>query len=417
MELRTFKQAENFLYSQIPSMEKRKFPGEIGLIRTKYLMKLLENPQEKVKVIHLAGTSGKGSTAYLTSHILQELGFKTGLSLSPHLIDIRERFQVNGKFLKKQKFVNYVNQIIPIFEKMKKNYKYGAPTYFELVQAIGFCIYEKEKVDYAIIETGMGGTYDASNVVKSKNKVCVITRIGLDHTRILGSTLAKIVKQKVGIIQKGNPVLALKQRDNVNMVINKRAKKVGTKVFFVNNQKDITTSLKGDFQKENAGIALAVVQHVSKRDKFDFDKTKIINALNSARFPGRFDIRKYKNKTLIIDGAHNPQKMKAFIRSLKKVYPNEKFTFLVAFKKGKKYKKMFSLILDIADKIYVTRFFQGKTNMPQSEDPEEMVMFLKKEGFKAAFVLKDLDQLEGSRVVVTGSLYLAGETYELIDNC
>ena len=176
MKLRNLKEVEEFLFDQIPSFEKRKVPGQVGLDRTKYLMKLLGDPQEKIKIIHIAGTSGKGSTAHYLSQLLGCHGFKVGLSLSPHLVDIRERAQVGGKLLSEKKFVGYMNTLLTAFNKMKK-YEYGTPTYFELVQALAFLAFYKERVDYAVIETGMGGTYDATNVVKNNSKMALITKL------------------------------------------------------------------------------------------------------------------------------------------------------------------------------------------------------------------------------------------------
>lgn len=420
MKFKTFKQAEDFLYSQIPPLKTRKFPGEIGLKRTKYLLDLLNNPQEKIKIIHIAGTSGKGSTAYLISHLLQGLNFKTGLSLSPHLLDIRERFQVNGELISKEKFVFYVNQIIPFFNKMNKDYIHSSPTYFELVQAIGFLIYQKEKVDYAIIETGMGGIYDASNVIKAKNKICVITRMGLDHTNILGKTLKQITKQKAGIIQKGNSVIALKQRNNVNKEILKRTKQKNSKVTFVKTNKKIKTSLKGDFQKENASLAVAVIKHLSKKDNFNLNNRIIKKQLKSATFKGRFDIKKYKGAILIIDGAHNPQKINAFVSSLKSTYPNEKFIFIIAFKRGKDHKDMLDQIIKIASKIYITEFFTDNKNQKLSENKKKISKILMSKGFDNLCLANNIEDAfkgalkEKGKIVITGSLYLVSEIYPIL---
>ena len=248
--LKNFKEAEKYLYSTIPSSYTKKFPGSVGLSRTKKLLESLGNPQEKVNVIHIAGTSGKGSTATMISFILKEKGYKVGLTLSPHVVDIRERVQINNKFLTKEKFTSYLNEIVPFIKKINKQKK-GEITYFEVLQVMAYYIFNKEKVDYAVIETGMGGTYDATNTVSNTDKICVITRIGLDHTNILGTNLTDIAKQKAGIIQKGNEVFALKQTKNINNVFRKRAKKVGAKLILVETNKNIKTSLKGEYQKEN----------------------------------------------------------------------------------------------------------------------------------------------------------------------
>ncbi len=154
MKITTFKQAKQFLYNQIPSTEYR-FPGELGLNRTKYLLKLLGNPQNKLKVIHIAGTSGKGSTAYLISSLLLAHGFKVGLHISPHLTDIRERIQINNELITEKEFTTYVNKLIPVIEEVRKS-SYGTPSYFEIQVAMAYLLYFEKRVDYAVMATGLG---------------------------------------------------------------------------------------------------------------------------------------------------------------------------------------------------------------------------------------------------------------------
>src|SRR3989344_5192458 len=164
--------------------------AEAGFNRAKQLLSLLGNPQNKLKTIHVAGTSGKGSTAMALSHILVAHGFKVGLTVSPHVYDIRERCQINNRAITTKKFQTYLSQILPVIEKLKKRTK--VPTYFEALVALAFVAFAAEEVDYAIVETGMGGLLDATNTVDRDDKLCLLTKIGYDHTQILGNSLEEI---------------------------------------------------------------------------------------------------------------------------------------------------------------------------------------------------------------------------------
>jgi len=436
---------EKFLFDQIPSFE-RKFPGKLGLERTRYLMRLLGDPQERLKMIHIAGTSGKGSTAYFTSLLLRSLGFKVGLTLSPHLIDFRERFQINGGFLSEKKMVSYFNEFLPVFRQMETS-KFGLPTYFEIVQAVAFLIFYKEKVDYAIVEVGMGGTFDATNVVERSDKVCLLTKIGLDHTKTLGGTTTEIARQKAGIIHKGNTVFTVNQRRRVASVFEIFCKRNEAKLIRVRRLfeyknvrveeggiyfdfsfggltiKNLFVSTLGFYQVQNLSLALVAVVYLSKRDGFSLTVEKIRVGTAKVYFPGRFDVKNIKGVSLIIDGAHNPQKMRAFLDSLAKVFPDKKYNFVIAFKRGKDYKKMLSQIQPFAVRVYTTSFFvQSDMKENLSMDEGLIAESLKNMGFGnivlehnpakcLKLALKETGELP---LVITGSLYLAGEIYKAL---
>jgi len=422
--MKTLKDAQKVLFTFIPKQNSDIFPGQFGLKRTSKLLSLLGNPQNKLVIIHIAGTSGKGSTAYLTSLVLSELGFKTGLHLSPHLLDIRERCQINNKLLSEIKFVKYFNEIMPFVNQMKKT-KYGLPTYFEVLVGLAFYIFYKERVNYAIIETGLGGTYDGTNVVKNKNKIVILTKIGKDHTKVLGTTIKEISLQKTGIIQHGNIVISAKQKSNAKKVIEKSCVNNDAKLYYVDKIKSIKLSLRGSYQKENCALALKAVSLLSEREGFIIDKEKIKKILLKARFRGRFDIIKIGNSTVILDGAHNPQKMSAFTSSLKSLYPHKKFHFLVAFKSKKDYKTMLNYIIPIAEKITITNFFiENQDIVHFSEESVEIIAYLNKSKYKNYNVIKNAKNAlkfclnyNHDLLVITGSLYLLSEIYHpLIQN-
>lgn len=422
MIIRTFQQAEKFLALHIPRDSKQTFSGELGLTRAKYFLNLLGRPQEKIKVIHVAGTSGKGSTCYLINRLLLSQGFKVGLHQSPHLTDVRERYQINSQIISKDEFVNYLNRILPIIKMVGKTF-HGQLTYFEILIGMAFLIFSEKKVDYAIMETGLGGRYDGTNVVARKDKLSVLTKIGLDHTNILGKTIVKIALQKAMIINKNSLAISIHQDPKAELVIKKVAKEKQAKILFVDKD-NYKLNLVGDYQMENASLALASVNYLGQRDKFIVDKKNVNKVFETADFPGRFDIKKINNKIVIFDGAHNPQKMEAFIGSLIKKYPNKQFNFLVAFKKGKDYQDMLPIIIPWARKIILTSFYTEDQDMVNvSEEVKVISEYLEKikfNKFKINLSLGKawkniLTEKEGVTVVV-GSLYLVGEIFRLIKN-
>lgn len=441
--IKTFPQAISYLRRAVPN-SKNRFPGFLGLDRQFEILRLLDSPQNKIKAIHIAGTSGKSSTAFYLSSLLKDQDFNVGLTLSPHLLDIRERFQINNKLISKKEFIYYLNQIIPVIEKVKKT-KFGKPTFFEILIALAFFIFYQKKVDYAVVETGLGGLMDGTNTISSPDKVSVFTRIGLDHTKILGSTITSIASQKAGIIHPYNPVFSIKQKPSVKKLLDTFAKKNKTEVTYIKpkvNFKNIETenlSLSFDFsfqkllipdlkiktialyQIENSSLALSVINFLAIRDNFNLDIKKIKKSLNNSKFYGRADIYQYKNKTLILDGAHNPQKMIAFIKSLKKFFPNQKFTFILSFKSRRDFSQMIKMIIPLASHIIITNFLVTSQDMiHSSQSQQSLIRIFKKLNFsnfstisKQSNALKKAIQLKDN-IIITGSLYLLGEIYPLL---
>ncbi len=444
--IKTFEEAKNYIYSFIPHAKDVEYDGERFLLRTKAFMELLGNPQEKINVIHIAGTSGKGSTAYLTSLALFSQGFKTGLQISPHITDMSERIQINNKKIDKDKFATYLNEVVPAIEQMKET-KYGFITFFELLTGLAFYVFEKENVDYAVMETGMGGKYDGTNVVENENKVVIINKIGFDHQRFLGNTLAEISSNKAGIIVNKNKIFALNQNKEALEPIKSQSEKVRgdleivepkdlmTNVTILNNKgtlfdyngkslelKNSELGLLGRFQLSNLSLALKTLEYLSTRDGFEINSAKLKFSLKNAFFLGRFHKIEINGCNLILDGAHNPDKMEAFIGSLTELYPNEKFDFLLSFKIGKDYEEMLKLILPLARNVMLTSFHSDKNDSPQlSTDSNLVEKILKSENFTNYEIIDDLKtaldkflRTDNHAKVITGSLYLLSEVYPLL---
>jgi dihydrofolate synthase / folylpolyglutamate synthase len=226
-----FQDAQKYLYSLAPRTNEFKFEKEQDYIgKQSELMNLLGNPEQNLKVIHIAGTSGKGSTATILADILKSQKFKVGSSFSPHITDICERVQINSKPISQTKFLEYFNQILQtLSQRISQN---QAPSYYETLTALQFYIFAKEKVDYAVVEVGIGGRLDATNI-NIPNKICIINGIGFDHTNVLGNTITQIAGEKAEIIQEGNQVIALSQSPEINEVFVNKAKEMKADLDFV----------------------------------------------------------------------------------------------------------------------------------------------------------------------------------------
>jgi dihydrofolate synthase/folylpolyglutamate synthase len=444
--IKTYEQAIKYLDSFIPQ-KRLLHTGETGILRTKYLLRLLENPQEEINVIHVAGTSGKGSTAFLISKLLASHGFKVGFQVSPHLVDLRERFQINNQLIHKELLISRLNEIISAVEKVRET-QWGKLTFFEVCVSLAFYIFWKENVDYTIMETGLGGLYDGTNVVENPKKLAIITKIGFDHQNILGYTLSAIASQKAGIIKTGNTVISVQQKSSVMRVFYSQCKTVKAKCIVVKKDKNfwgvrvlkrgtrfnyrdedfVLSNLKlgliGEHQAENCSLALTALYHLAKRDHFSVNETKIRSTLRSIRFGGRGEIRKTKYRDVIIDGAHNPQKMKAFITSLKTIYPNKQFDFLIAFSRGKDQlttlRGILHHIIPVANRIILTSFrLEGQGDMLHSSIPYERIIPILKEFRFSNYSIKKttkealVQMIKDGRnpFVITGSLYLIGSIY------
>jgi len=345
--------------------------------------------------------------------------------------------------ISKELFVEYLNDLLPTIDTIAKS-SFGSPTYFEILVALAFYTFAKEQVDFAVMETGLGGLYDGTNVVENSNKLCVITKIGYDHVQILGNTLTEIATQKAGIIHSHNTVLSTWQDPEAEIVIKTTAQQKQAEYFKLSPDSvtnitvsekgtsfdfsfldrkytQLQLSLLGEFQAENAAEALATLMLLEKKGLVSITENALRDALTHIKIPARMDLQHIHGHTLIIDGAHNPQKMTRFLESLQDILQGEKATFLLAFKKGKDYEEMIPMIIPFAKKIIATEFFTESFDMTHfSEESDTIKQVCERNGFKNVTAEHDIKQAaqeafaqEGT-IVATGSLYFSSELYEIL---
>lgn len=444
MVIENYSQAKKFLESSIPHSRSQKYPGLLGLKRMACFLKLLGLPQDKFASIHVGGTSGKGSTCYLIASILKEAGYKTGLHLSPHLQVMPERMQINNQLISQDKFVKLLNEIIPVINRVAKRSKLGQPTYFEILLAISFLYFAQEKVDLAVVEVGMGGRFDGTNVLKPA--VVVLDKIGLDHTHILGKTVEVITEDKKEIIKPKTPLITADNSDSVIKIIKKKCRQVQAPFFQLgkdlkykikkidqvgsifdlrtgeNYYQNLKLSLLGQHQVENAALAIGAIEELRKQ-KVKIKEEAIRKALAQARFAGRLEILQ-KRPLIILDSAHNPQKMRTLITAFSKLFSYRHLCVIFALKKDKDLTNVLFPLAKIADYFIITKFFTASdVGRHLAKDPEEIAKVLLKIKPKAKFEIQENSQLalkkalklikKSDALLTTGSLYLVGEIRSL----
>lgn len=374
-----------------------------SLNRIKKVLDKLNNPQDKIKIVHIAGTSGKTSTCHYLSKLLSLNGYKTGLTVSPHLEEINERVQVNSKPLSEKVFCENLDEFIRVISPYKIKL-----TYFELFVAFAFWYFEKIKVDYAVIEVGVGGLLDATNTTMREDKICVITDIGMDHMSMLGNTLKEIASQKAGIIQHGNRVFCNLQEEAIMSCL-KRTVKAKNGELFINPENDFKT-----FSVRNFSLANFVSQTIFAQDARQKLTTRQINEVSKMTIPGRIEKYRLGGKTLILDGAHNAQKVKNLLKSLNDGINPDDCCFVLALGENKKphLLEISQAISQLANHVILTDFKTKQDFKRESLSPGYLKSYFDQVSSEKVFDLdkaidKALNRPEKT-IIFTGSLYMVG---------
>lgn len=395
-----------------------KFQIKPGLERIGQVLKLLGNPQNKIKIIHIAGTNGKGSVCSALANILKCSGYKTGLYTSPHLIEYTERIKINSEDITKDSFANYTEQICNIADKNQIDL-----TEFEILTAAAFKYFYDEKVDIAIIETGMGGRFDATNTEENPI-ISIITSISFDHTDRLGDTIEKIAFEKAGIIKPNSNVIIAKDNKGFevikNFALRQNSKITQTpeniktvfkdgKNYILYRDDEYEFSLLGTYQNKNMTLVFAAVEFLQKNG-FNIKSADIKNGLKTLKWGARLQFIKGKN--LIIDGAHNPDAAFELKKSLDYYFPGQKRTYIYSTLDTKNYTAIAKTLFRENDIVYYIEF--EHKNAVKFEEYVKKVNWInvkKIDNTKINDILK-----EQSLKIVCGSLYMIGQFYNSLTN-
>ncbi len=396
-----------------------------GLERVKALCDMLGNPQDSLKFIHVAGTNGKGSFCAMTDSILREAGYRVGLFTSPYIVDFNERMRIDGDCITNDELVELVEIIKPFADKMEDK-----PTEFELITAIAFLYFAKHKCDYVVLECGLGGRLDATNIIKT-SILSVITGISLDHTSILGDTVEKIAAEKAGIIKQGVPVLWCGSDRDAERVIEEKAREIGASeflrvdtsllniqkmsldgtIFDFGKYKDLKLSLLGSYQPRNAANVLSAIE-ILKGQGVKIKENAIRLGLSKVIWRARFEIIS-KAPLFIADGGHNPEGIDAAVDGIEKYFGNQRVGIITGVMADKDYNYMAKRISSVARQVFCLT-----PDNPRALPSQEYARVFSSLGVDSVSCQSISDAVktayawaekENSPVICLGSLYMYGD--------
>ncbi len=411
--------------------DKDKYGSRLGLESISRLLELLGNPHKGLKYLHVAGTNGKGSVSSYLANCLKTAGYKTGLYTSPYLERFNERIQINGVDIPDKALADITNKVKEAADKMVDEGMLH-PTTFEIVTALGFMYFNQEKCDYVVLEVGLGGRYDSTNVIDTP-LASIITTLDYDHTEILGNTIAEIAYQKGGIIKKNGITVSYPQEDEAIKVLEDLTREMDGEFYldpadsiviksetefgstfdfrFGDEElKDIKISMLGEYQIYNASLAITTLLVLRSKGLIKISNEELYNGLINTKWKGRLEVLK-RNPTFLIDGAHNTQGITHLARALK-LFKYNRLILGVGILKDKDYTHMVDLLGPLADVAVVT-----EVRMPRKLDAEALADEFKRH-VSEIYVEKDIKKAiqktielanEDDLIVFGGSLYLIGE--------
>ncbi len=407
------------------------FGSKPGLERVAELIERIGSPDKKLQFVHIAGTNGKGSTCALIANTLKCAGYKTGLFISPYVLEFRERFQINGEMIPTEKLCEIVEKLFPVVEQMKRENK--IITEFEFVLAIALYWYAEENCDVVVLETGLGGRFDATNIIDTP-LVSVITSISLDHTAILGDTYEKIAFEKCGIIKPdGITVVYGDQKDGVLDVIQNAVCERNNTLYIADTQKitviqsdlngsvfsvdglSLKISFIGKHQVKNAATAFFTIKALRERGMSISDKA-VYDGFSTAAFPARLEIL-YHHPVVMLDGSHNPDGVKALASALKENMSDKKKIGIVGMLADKDVQTALSEIIPLFEEVITVA-----PHNPRAMSENDLAQMIRKYGtdatpqkeyshaFQKALELAGTDKA----IIIFGSLYLAGDMRKVV---
>lgn len=417
-------------------------PAALGTERIEELLSRLDNPHKAQRALHIAGSKGKGSIAHLTSRLLEARGFKTGRFTSPHLQNVRERIAIDGRPISEAEFCEAFARVQPALESMRHHPTLKPPTYFETLTAMAFVAFQEAEVDVAVMEVGLGGRLDATNV-SMPVAASAIGTISMDHTRILGDTLLKIAGEKAGILRDNTPVILAPQEATVGRFLSETAtgkgcpvRRVGEEIQVDLRQElppnapeapqrldlstwravhhDVPLPLLGDHQRSNAGVALGLVEAFLEGDETGpVDTASLRRAWRTVQIPARMEIL-HREPWLLLDGAHNAASAWTLAETICSRFPPCRRELVFAVNRDKNYATMTRILAPIVDEIIITH-----NGNKRCIEPEELRDHLLATGVDESKIRIERDPVAAIRiagvaagdsglVICTGSLYLAG---------
>ena len=386
----------------------------MGLNHTSLLLKFLKNPQDNFKIIHVAGTNGKGSTAAMINSILISNNYKVGLYTSPHLINFNERIRVNGVTITDEEIISFMKHVEPAVNKIKS-------TFFEVTTAMAFHHFNTNDVDIAIIETGLGGRLDSTNVVNPS--LTIMTPISLDHRDILGDTIEKIAEEKAGIIKRGVDLITANQVDNVSKILEKRVREKEAVMHTCPNPESVklssdgtcfevcgnnfNTPLIGEHQAQNAALAIATIKLFNS----DISYEKINKGLSNVYWPGR--LQRVSDK-IYYDVAHNENGIKSVLNNLNRIFPASKLYGLLCLKGDKEIDCIAKSIRSQFEMLFVSTSKDGLLMEPKKLSKE--LNNLKVANFPLNDISSSISKIKKVRkpddiILIFGSHYIANEIF------
>ena len=417
----TYKQALNYLYGL------QKYGVKFGLSKTSNIMKKMGNPHKRQNYIHIAGTNGKGSVSAMVESVLMKSGLKVGFYSSPHLVRFTERFRINRKEISKKKVVELTEEIKSIINPAEP------PTYFEATTAMAMAYFARENTDIAIMEVGMGGRLDATNIIKPL--VSAITNISLEHQSFLGNTLVEIAGEKAGIIKKGVNTIAAATQPKVSGIfreicaerkapffqigkdIRYRNSENGFNYYGLNRKiRNINLLLKGEFQHRNTTLAIGILELLEKKG-YKFEDKNIKNGVEETTWTGRIQVLSEK-PLLVVDGAHNPGAAQVLVKAVKNDFSYKRLILVLGVMMDKDISSIVKEIAGMADHVICSSPEYFRSASPEElhrvvskySKKTEIIKSLPDAIFKAGKIAKPDDM-----ILVTGSLFTVGEALTAID--
>lgn len=409
-----------------------------NLERISRLLAHLGDPHRRLKVVHVAGSKGKGSTAALIASILTHAGYKTGLFTQPHLITPRERCRINSRLISEAEFAEYVDRLKPSIEAMTELESIGRVSFFEIYTALAFTYFADNAVDFAVIEVGLGGRLDATNVVDPL--VSVITPISLEHTAILGDTHEAIAKEKAEIIKPNRPVILAPQLPEAQAVFEAVAAdrdapmdEVGRDIHLkrkdrsINGQtldlttplvsyRDLFLPLLGEHQAFNAATAVGCIERI-RQEGYKVSQTSIYNGLKEVRWAGRMQVVG-RSPVILLDGAHSPTSAEALCKAIREVFHYRRLILVVGLMRDKDLQAIGKVLCPFADEIITTQAFDNPRVTPAEEIvgawSEIGTIFHVCPNVREAIPLAQSIAATSDLICIAGSIYIVGEAMKVL---